>query len=278
MRSLCYLSCRLLTISSSDYALWIKSFGAQVTTRIDRRTTHVIANPDRKTSKVKQAARYPRIKIVNPEWMFQCCTRWEHVQETPYLIEISAAEREGSPFGEVEEDESLGATGDEEPDAPADSPVSLDLTEENWNSVDAELNDFLNGSDTDDDHESDSDSVRSDNSTASDAKPNKKRKRENKSTDVSEAEESDGSIDSASKLQRRKKRTMERVTSLTNVTTLSKSSGLPSPETTGPEEGQADDDENGPETNGVAPDLQYDDDDALEAELMAGFDGSDDEA
>lgn len=264
----------------SDYALWIKSFGAEVVTSVNRRTTHVIANPDRKTTKVKQAARYQHIKIVNPEWMFQCCTRWEHVEETPYTIEIDPAERGGSPFGELE-DESINATGDEEPDEPADSPVTLDLTADNWASVDDELADFLNDTDTDDEHnESDSDSVRSDNSTASDAKPNKKkRKRTTNSTDVSEAEESDSSVTSVSKLQRRKKRTMERVTSLTNVVTADKSSGLPSPETTGPEEGQGDDEEKKiPEANGVAPDLQEDYDDGLEAELLAGFGDSEDDA
>jgi len=273
-----FKSRRVLTLARSDYALWIKSFGAEVATSVNRRTTHVIANPDRKTTKVKKAARYPQIKIVNPEWMFQCCTRWEHVDEKPYMIEIDPAERGGSPFGELE-DESIDATGDEEPEEPAESPM-LDLTAETWDEVNDELADFLNETDTDEENnESDSDSIRSDTSTASDAKQNiKKRKREPKSTDVSEAEESDSSTTSVSKLQRRKKRTMERVTSLTNVETLEKSSGLPSPETTGPEEGQGDDEEKAPETNGVAPDLQDDYDDGLEAELLAGFGESDDEA
>jgi RNA polymerase II subunit A-like phosphatase len=261
----------------SDYGLWIKSFGAEVTTSVNRRTTHVIANPDRKTTKVKQAARYQHIKIVNPEWMFQCCTRWEHMDETPYTIEIDPAERGGSPFGELE-DESIHTTGDEEPEDPAESPVELELTADNWASVDDELADFLNETDTDDDQESDSDSVRSDNSTASDTRQiKKKRKRGTNSTDVSEAEESDSSVASASKLQRRKKRTMERVTSLTNVLTADRSSGLPSPETTGPEEGQGDDEKKRPETNSVAQDLQDDYDDGLEAELLAGFGESDDE-
>jgi RNA polymerase II subunit A-like phosphatase len=270
-----------LTLFRSDYALWIRSFGAEVATSVNRRTTHVIANPDRKTTKVKQAARYPHIKIVNPEWMFQCCTRWEHVEETPYTIEIDPAERGGSPFGELE-DESINATGDEEPDEAADSPVTLDLTADNWRSVDDELADFLNDSETDEDHnESDSDSIRSDNSTTSDAKQNKKkRKRNTNSTDASETEESDSSITSASKLQRRKKRTMDRSTSLTNMITADKSSGLPSPEATGPEEDHGDEEEKkkGPEANGVAPDPEQDDEDSLEAELLAGFGDSDDEA
>ncbi|KAH7410305.1 hypothetical protein DE146DRAFT_644476 [Phaeosphaeria sp. MPI-PUGE-AT-0046c] len=268
-------------VQTSDYALWIKSFGAEVATSVNRRTTHVIANPDRKTTKVKQAARYQHIKIVNPEWMFQCCTRWEHVDETPYAIEIDPAERGGSPFGELE-DESINATGDEEPEESAESPVQLEMTADTWASVDDELADFMNETDTEDENNnSDSESVRSDNSTASDAKQNrKKRKRAatTTSTDVSEAEESDSSVTSASKLQRRKRRTMDRVTSLTNVVTADKSSGLPSPETTGPEEGQADDDEKAPEANGVAPDLQDDNDDGLEAAMWEVLEDSNAEA
>jgi RNA polymerase II subunit A-like phosphatase len=253
--------------------LWISNFGAEVTTSVNRRTTHVIANPDRKTTKVKKAARYPHIKIVNPEWMFQCCTRWEHVDEAPYAIEMDAAERGGSPIGDLE-DESINATGDEETEEPA---PALELSADTWASLDDELADFLNGSDTDGGSESDTDSVRSENSTASDAKQAKKKRKRTQSTDVSEAEESDSSVKSSSRLQRRKKRTMERVTSLTNVVTAEKSSGLPSPETTGPEEGHGDDDEKAPEANGAAPDLQDEYDDGLEAELLAGFDDSDGE-
>jgi RNA polymerase II subunit A-like phosphatase len=156
---------------------------------------------------------------------------------------------------------------------PPESPVTLEMTADSWASVDDELADFLNGTDTDDDQEeSDSESIRSDNSTASDAKQNKKkRKRSTNSTDVSEAEDSDSSVTSKSRLQLRKKRTLERITSLTNVLTADKSSGLPSPETTGPEEDQGDDEKKPSHANGVAPDLQQDYDDALEAELLAGF-------
>ncbi|KAI4701080.1 hypothetical protein J4E89_010776 [Alternaria sp. Ai002NY15] len=269
-------------VLTSDFALWIGSFGAEVTTNVTRRTTHVIANPDRKTTKVKRAARYPHIKIVNPEWMFQCCTRWEHVDETPYIIETDAAERGGSPIADLE-DESIDGTGDEAADNA--SPV-VEMSNDDWAQLDDELADFMNETDTDGGgSESDSDSVRSDNSTASDTQQQaakKKRKRTN-STDVSETEESDSSVNSTtSRLQRRKKRTMERVTSLTNVVTADKS-GLPSPETTGPDEDQGDvdgDDEEmmNPEANGTtAPDLQDDYDDGLEAELLAGFGDSDGE-
>ncbi|KAF1361901.1 hypothetical protein EJ07DRAFT_164372 [Lizonia empirigonia] len=263
-------------VQTSDFALWIKSFGAEVTTSVNRRTTHVIANPDRKTTKVKKGARYEKIKIVNPEWMFQCCSRWEHVDETPYLIEVDAAERGGSPF----EDDSMNASGDEEADDVADSPVTLNLTADNWNSVDDEVAEFMDDDDTDGEQPSGSDSERSDDSTASTcSKKQKKRKRTNGNmTDGSEAEESDSSVTSTSRLQRRKKRTMERVTPLTNVVTAEKSSGLPTPEATGTEAvGLVGEDKEGAEERGVAPDVQDDYDDGLEAELLAGFDSDDGE-
>jgi RNA polymerase II subunit A-like phosphatase len=260
-------------VLSSDFALWISSFGAEVTTNVNRHTTHVIANPDRKTSKVKQAARYPQIMVVNPEWMFQCCTKWEHVDEGPYLIESDPAERGGSP-GPDPEDESINGEG--EADGAPQSPV-VDMSEETWAELDDELADFMNETDTDGGSESEADSVRSENSTASEAKRTKTKRKRTNSTDVSETEESDSNANSTSQLQRRKKRTMERVTSLATVVTVEKSSGLPSPETTGPEEGQGEDDETVPEANGVAPDLQDDYDDGLEAELLAGFGDSDGE-
>ncbi|KAH6839766.1 hypothetical protein CC77DRAFT_480360 [Alternaria alternata] len=280
-------------VLTSDFALWISSFGAEVTLNVTRRTTHVIANPDRKTTKVKRAARYSHIKIVNPEWMFQCCTRWEHVDETPYIIETEAA---GSPVADLE-DESIDGTGDEAPDDVPHSPI-VEMSNDDWAQLDDELADFMNATDSEA-SESDTDSVRSENSTAStgtESRQNggkKKRKRTStNSTEGSEAENdgesdrSDSSVNSTtSRLQRRKKRTMERVTSLTNVVLAeSKSSGLPSPETTGPEEdmgdeaNDADEKINGVEgVDGAAPDLQDDYDDGLEAELLAGFGDSDEE-
>ncbi|KAJ4987763.1 fcp1-like phosphatase [Stagonosporopsis vannaccii] len=264
-------------VQTTDYALWIKSFGAEVSTSVNRRTTHVIANPDLKTTKVKKAARYDSIKIVNPEWMFQCCSRWEHVDETPYIIPVDRAERGGSP---IEDDNSINASGEDEADGLAESPVTLNLTADNWDSMDNEFGEFMNSDDTDGEHASESDSERSDDSTAStSSQTQKKRKRTNgNTTDGSEAEESDSSVVSTSRLQRRKKRTMERVTSLTNVVTAEKSSGLPTPEATGTESLPGAGSKDGPEENGVAPDLQEDNDDALEAELLAGFDSSDGEA
>lgn len=197
------------------------------------------------------------------------------MDETPYLIEIDAADRGGSPVPDLE-DESINGTGDEEADEAPHSPI-VEMSDEAWAALDDELAEFMDETDTDGGSESDTDSVRSENSTMSDAKQTKKKRKRTDSTEASETEESDASVTSTSRLQRRKKRTMERVTSMTNVVSAEKSSGLPSPETTGPEEEQGEDEDKMAEANGVAPDLDEDYDDGLEAELLAGFGDSDGE-
>jgi RNA polymerase II subunit A-like phosphatase len=258
-----------MDVQASDLALWVKSFGAEVSVDLNKHTTHVIANPDRKTTKVKRAARYPRISIVNVEWMLQCCTQWVHVDEGPYLIEMDADDRGGSPLEDLD-DTDLGLTEDE---------AIIPVNEGAWEDMDKELEEFMNESDgTEDNSNSDSESIRSDTSVQPDSnKTKRKRKRHGGGvTDESGAEESDTSTKNSSRLQKKKKRTIERVSSLTNVLMAAdNSSGLPSPETTGPEEDQGD------EEGVIKPtglDIAEDDyDDALEAEMLAEFDNFDNE-
>jgi RNA polymerase II subunit A-like phosphatase len=253
---------------SSDYALWATSFGAKIATEVTKYTTHVIANPDRKTTKVKKAARFPHIEIVNAEWLFQACTRWEFVEERPYRIELDEADRSGSP---VEQDDSVNVSGGEG-DAEPEEPVAA-LSDDQWKSMDDELADFLNESDTEDTSASESESGASTDSTSK-----RKRKRGTESDENSEEDDSDASTSSASKLQRRKRRTMDRVSTLHTVVNAEKSSGLPSPETTGPEEEQGEDDGKTFDPQGQGGDLDESDyDDGLEAEMMAQFEKSDSE-
>ncbi|KAF2115468.1 RNA polymerase II subunit A C-terminal domain phosphatase [Lophiotrema nucula] len=237
-----------MDVRQSDFGLWISSFGAEVIERVDhKRLTHVIANPDRKTSKVKDAAKNPRIKIVTAEWMFQCCTQWERVDETPYHIEVSDAERGGSPWEFSEED--IAITGDEEGEDTTTEAARLEMSnmsDDKWQALGDEIDDFLNESDESDD----------DNNSGS------------------ETDDSDASQNSTSKLQRRKKRTLERVTSLTNVVTADKSSGLPSPETTGPEEEQGEEEGKVIDPAAAAHDVDSDSNDGLEAQMLAEFERS----
>ena len=63
------------------------SFGAQIHNKISRKVTHLVVSANRtRTQKVRQAARYPGIKIVRQQWLIECMSRWERVDETPYLV------------------------------------------------------------------------------------------------------------------------------------------------------------------------------------------------
>lgn len=263
-------------VQRSDISLWAKSFGAQVFTDITKQTTHVVANPSRKTTKVKKASHHPHIKIVTTEWLLQCFSKWERVPEDPYIIPVDPTEHGphgGSPtlsnFEELEagpilsgdDDEDTPFTGTEDDKDPK-SPIP-EISEETWQSLGDEFQEFMDESDDEDDGTgSDSESVHSENSVSTNGAAKKKRKRGTDPEENSEADDSDASTNSAagSKLQRKKKRVLERVSSLTNVVSADKSSGLPSPDTTGPEEGH---EENGAEDRDEEGDAE------LEAELLA---------
>jgi len=279
-----------LSFASSDNGLWAKSFGATISTDINKQTTHVIANPERKTTKVKKAARYPHIKIVSGEWLYQCFSKWERVPEDPFIIEVDPAEQ-GPATSSLEDledgpllsgdDGDIPSSTDEEELEELTQAVQLDMSEEKWQSLGDEFEDFMNETDGSEEDEtgSETDSVRSEASTQSTNAPKGKRKRGRRgtaSTDGSEAEDSDSSVNSAtgSRLQKRRKRVLERVTSLTNVVTADKSSGLPSPETTGPEENPGGE---GERNGGGAEEQDEDEDDEFEAEMMAEFERAESE-
>jgi RNA polymerase II subunit A-like phosphatase len=285
-----------MDVQFSDIALWAKSFGARVSLDITKQTTHVVANPSRKTNKVKKAARYPHIKIVTTDWLLECFSQWERVPEDPYLIEMDPADQTDSgPLEDLEDGPLLSGEGEDNDDEILEigDEVPIDMSDEKWQSLGDEFQDFMDGiSDTDEEtNSSDTESVRSELSTQSTSshKPaaaitttstnttNNKKKRKRTGTpsaDASEAEtDSDASVSStaggSSRLQRRKKRVLERVTSLTNVVSAEKSSGLPSPETTGPEEDQAEEVEKNGDVVGDDVEGEGEEDDGLEAEMLA---------
>ncbi|EKG22436.1 BRCT domain-containing protein [Macrophomina phaseolina MS6] len=294
-------------IQASEYAVWAKSFGAKVSETINKKTTHVVAARNRRTQKVRQAARHPQIKIVTVDWLKECFVTWQRVSEAPHIIHVEPDERgphasQGSPFDAFEDlDDGTVMSSSDEDAATADteledvvdgdpasdeeleemmptSPVdetNLMLDDTDREELEKELAEFLDDeSDTDGESSEKSDGFESDasvRSEASDTSAPKKRKRNPNSADNSEASDSDSNMTddgavsiAGSKLQRRKKRALERVTSLTNVANVEHSSGLPSPDTTGPEEGQED-------AGQVHEPDADEDDDALEAELLAEF-------
>lgn len=81
---------------NADISLWAKSFGAIITQKIDSRTTHLVAGRNR-TAKVREATRYPKIKIVTVQWLLDSLVRWRRLDEEPYLVPVHPDDR-GEPI------------------------------------------------------------------------------------------------------------------------------------------------------------------------------------
>jgi len=245
---------------SHDIAIWAKSFGATVSENISRRTTHVIASPQRRTAKVRQAAKKPdRISIVTQNWLYDSLSQWKKVAEHEYKIHSEVAENgdkpttaNGSPFDGPDENAALSSSDEEAaltdeegesakastsndneakeqaeleqymPSLPREDSSPNDETNEDWENMNDELADFL-GSDAEEDSEnSDAESTISavSKSTDTNSSGTKKRKRGGGLAPVTDGEESDAS-QSGSRLQQRKRKALVRTTSLASVTTSS---------------------------------------------------------
>lgn len=123
-------------VAESEIGIQALNHGAQVLDSISKRVTHLVVSSDRpRTKKVQQAAKIPSIRIVNQNWLTDCLSQWRHLDESPYFIHISAADRERS--GEVSEM------------SEAEDEGLREMTAADWKDVDDELAEFL-GSDNSD--------------------------------------------------------------------------------------------------------------------------------
>lgn len=83
-------------IQKADIVMWTNVFGARTTTDIDEYTTHVITKTPG-TYKARLAAAFnPDIKIVHPDWIFECLITWKKVDEKPYklIVEQPVSDKE----------------------------------------------------------------------------------------------------------------------------------------------------------------------------------------
>ncbi|KAG9438020.1 RNA polymerase II subunit A C-terminal domain phosphatase [Apis mellifera carnica] len=66
-----------------------RAFGAEVAQDLSKKTTHLVAiRPG--TAKANTAKKNPNIKIVNPDWLWTCAERWEHVDERLFPLTTKA--------------------------------------------------------------------------------------------------------------------------------------------------------------------------------------------
>jgi RNA polymerase II subunit A C-terminal domain phosphatase len=275
--------------------MWARTFGAKVSPNLTKATTHVVADRDRRTSKVRQAARMSGVKIVDKMWLFECFSRWLRVDEDAFIIPVEEDGRallNSGLHNEEGEDLAVRTTqngehhvdGGEENDLEElpESPVEEIVGDLNWDDFDNDLNKFLDSEgtsefdesdNTDEDDEGDND-VSHDLSSSTTTNGTRKRKLSAASLGDDAADES--KVAGGSRLEQRKKRAFERTSSLTNVANATEqSSGLPSPEATTGEEG-----EDGVMIAAGSKDMVVDMDDdggEMEREMMAAFADDDDD-
>ena len=223
------------------------SFGATVNRDVNKRTTHVIANKERRTKKVRLAARYPNIKIVNKNWLLDCFSQWTRLDEEEYRIDVEPDQnKDVVSFSEMDGAVSSTDTDEEaviphplttenlpEPsaedmhadaDADADSPID-GMEDADWEAMRAEMDEFLNESDSETEGAYESDSSKRGGATGLRGGAGtgaRKRTRSERSTD-------DDSEVPSSELQKRKKVALGRTSGLANVERTSKTP-TPAPE------------------------------------------------
>lgn len=286
---------------NADISLWSKSFGAAISQRVNRRTTHLVAGRNR-TAKVREATRYPNIKIVSTQWLLDSLTQWKRLNEDPYLLPVHPDDR-GEPISPSTKDlDSAWLTSDDEDtgefltddnnDETDDilkssglseqSPIGYD--EDQQAAVHEELKDFLG---SDDESESDSDaSFMADESS----QIGKKRKRDDETEgeggdeDQEPAAEEEGD-QTGSRLSQRIKRSYERSTGLramatpgganNNNTAATEEPPKPEEMVSSPQEPEPEASGSQPQENTSQPDV--DDEDELEREMMAAFEDNDED-
>lgn len=299
---------------NADISLWAKSFGVVISQKINIRTTHLVAGRNR-TAKVREATRYPNIKIVTTQWLLDSLTQWSHLDEEPYLLPVHPDDR-GEPISPNSKEAAESgwlSSGDEatgEDDEAMDdifksagfsetSPIGYD--EDEQAEIHEELKDFLG---SDDESESEPDNDVSQLADESGASGSKKRKREgqegeerfeanNPSNDDAENEEESDTTKRGSRLSQRIKRSHERSTGLKEVATATSTSDAETARTSLPTErtgastsagaGQEQEEEKNNDFEEPADkgeDVNYpedpaDEDDELEREMQAALEDGD---
>ncbi|KAI9722835.1 MAG: Carboxy-terminal domain (CTD) phosphatase [Chrysothrix sp. TS-e1954] len=163
------------SVHDSQFARKATHLGATVSTSIEAHTTHVVARHGDPTSKMREAARNPEIKIVSSDWLFDSYVSWnQKVDETHYLIwvtpnqdddngeeEKSEAELEAEMNGapgprlRIDPDKSNADDADGDDDL-AVSPVE-NCDQKDWDDMYAEIDDLSDDSNEPDDRTSDND-------------------------------------------------------------------------------------------------------------------------
>ncbi|ORY58902.1 uncharacterized protein BCR38DRAFT_311501, partial [Pseudomassariella vexata] len=86
-----------IDIHRSEIGLQATSFGANLRTKVSDKVTHLVISSSRpRTHKVRLAARIPKIRIVNQDWLAGSLQQWRKLNERDFAVEVHPADRAGS--------------------------------------------------------------------------------------------------------------------------------------------------------------------------------------
>ncbi|SCV01912.1 LANO_0F14136g1_1 [Lachancea nothofagi CBS 11611] len=148
-------------VRQADIALWTSMFGAVTSGDVNEHTTHIVTKTPG-TFKARLAKAYnPNIKVVHPDWIFECLVKWERVNEQAYelITEQEVTQEELEEFKGKLEQKRLAekAISEREKQATSDE-VTLLAGNDIWlDNDDDEMDEFLNENDDDDENEDNGD-------------------------------------------------------------------------------------------------------------------------
>lgn len=170
-----------------------------------------------RTAKVRQAAaRYQKIKIVSPNWLYDSFSNWRKEPEENYLIEIHPEDRHESSLNGFqiddiqmlsEEDEESDEMDEEIPSSPVDELNAPDMANVDWMNVDAEFKNWIGSDDEDEGGESENESMVSASTVKSTPSQKRAAKRSRSSTPgASQETNGDSAVDEPTEKLRSNKR------------------------------------------------------------------------
>lgn len=144
-------------IRKADIVLWTNMFGASTSSDINYETTHVITRSSG-TFKARLAKSFnPEIKIVHPDWIFECLVQWKRVDERPYelVIEEPVSEEKVNEF-KASLEKKLKQSSLDIPHEDIQTSLNLLAGNDAWlDNDDDEMNELLNEESEEDEEDED---------------------------------------------------------------------------------------------------------------------------
>lgn len=161
-------------IQKADIVVWTNKFGGTTTSDIDENTTHVVTKTPG-TYKARLAKSFnPDIKVVHPDWVFECLVSWKRVDELPFalIVDQPVTESELAHFKEKLEEQKRIKEVNEEPNKEEYDEFALDASASNGSNSPNLFADGASWLNDDDDEEED---ISSDDEDDEEVEDNRKR-------------------------------------------------------------------------------------------------------